>query len=127
MATIAFTHTTTHGVEHRHELPACFEVCPSCQGEGTHLHPAIGQHAYSADEFNETFHDDEDRAQYFKRGGIYDIECDECHGSRVVLVADESEATRTLRGRRLFALYLAIVDRDADYAAERANERRMGY
>lgn len=125
--TLRFTHETTRGVEHVHELPACFEVCPGCDGHGTHLHPAIGEHAYSSDEFAEAFDSDEDRAQYFTRGGLYDVECSECDGKRVVLVVDHEAASRTHRGRRLLALHLALVDRDAEHAATRRHEERMGY
>lgn len=123
---ITFTHETSRGVEHKHAIPARFDVCPSCDGHGSHLHPDIGGHAYSVDEFAEAFDDDE-RGEYFRRGGRYDVECLTCHGRRVVDVPDEAEAARTSRGRRLLALYFAIVEREAAAEAERAHERRMGY
>ena len=59
------------------------EVCSRCEGHGTHLTPSIGNHAYSQEEFNETFWEDEDREQYFTRGGIYDVQCEVCHGDKV--------------------------------------------
>lgn len=70
------------------ELPSKFEVCSRCEGHGTHLNPSIGEHAYTVEEFNESF-DDEEREQYFKRGGIYDVTCEECGGKRVTEVPDE--------------------------------------
>src|SRR5579871_2228948 len=70
------------------QLPSKFEVCPRCEGHGTHLNPNIGQHAYSREEFEEAFSDDEDREQYFKRGGIYDVSCEQCSGKRVIEVPD---------------------------------------
>lgn len=125
--TVTFIHETSGGVEHEHALPAKMAVCERCEGHGTHLHPDIGGHAFTVDEFNETFHDDEDRAQYFRRGGIYDVPCEACGGQRVVPVVDEDAANRTTRGRRLLALYNAVEDREARYEAERMHERAMGY
>lgn len=125
MPKITFTHTTSGDFEHEHELPARFEVCSGCDGHGSRLNRAIGEHAYSREEFAREF-DDEEQAQYFTRGGRYDVECDECHGARVVPVVDEDEARRTLRGRRLLALYEAVTNERANYAAECAAERRMG-
>ncbi len=70
-------------------LPAKFIVCPMCEGHGTVLNPSMRNHCYSFDEFNETFHDDEDRAAYFQRGSKYDVQCPNCKGKNVVLVVDE--------------------------------------
>ena len=123
--TITFTHETSGGVEHEHELPAHFEVCSHCEGHGTHLHPDIRNHAYSPDEFYDSFYEEE-RGEYFRRGGRYDVQCELCRGERVISVIDEDAASRTLRGRRLLAIYNARIDRDAAYAAECAAERRMG-
>lgn len=124
--TIKFTRENSRGVETPYELPAVMEVCDRCQGHGTHLHPDIGQHAYSPEEFAESFDDDE-REEYFKRGGIYDVQCEVCHGRNVVAVVDEDEANRTLRGRRLLKLYFDKVERESRYRAEERHERLMGY
>lgn len=77
------------GEEIEHSFPAKNEVCSRCEGHGSHLNPSIGSHAYTLEEFNESF-DDEGREEYFKRGGIYDVQCEECKGKNVVLVADEN-------------------------------------
>ena len=74
--------------EIEHELPAKHAVCSRCDGYGTHLNPSIGQHAFTPEEFNESFSEPEEREEYFKRGGIYDVACEECGGARVVLVVD---------------------------------------
>lgn len=126
MATITFTHETTGGFEHEHALPAKMAVCERCEGHGTHLHPAIGGHAYTREEFDREF-DEEERGEYFRRGGRYDVACQDCGGRRVVPVVDEDAAKRTLRGRRLLALYFALEAREARYAAEERHERAMGY
>lgn len=92
------------GDETEHELPAKYEVCGRCEGHGTHLNPSIGEHAYTAEEFAEAFHDDDQREQYFRRGGIYDVTCDGCSGKRVVLVVDE-RACKTGLPRELLKRY----------------------
>ena len=65
------------------EVPYKFEVCSGCQGHGTRLHEAIGSHAYSMEEFQQEF-DDEEAREYFTRGGIYDVTCWTCNGEKVV-------------------------------------------
>lgn len=103
-------------------LPARMEVCPRCDGFGTHLNPSIGEHAYSEEEFDEAFHEPEDREEYFKRGGIYDVTCRECHGNRVIAVPDEKRINK-----KLMKFIDKVLQDDADYEAERAHERKMGY
>lgn len=120
MADLTFTRTREY------TLPARFEVCDRCEGYGTHLQEDIGSHAYSAEEFAESF-DDEERGEYFKRGGRYDVQCSTCRGARVVLVVDEDAAARTLRGRRVLALYHADQEQRARWAAEERAQRRGGY
>ena len=125
-ATLPFTITTGTGLEFEHELPARFVVCPRCEGHGTHLNPSIGQHCYTAEEFRREF-DDEEAAEYFKRGGLYDVSCEQCHGARVVAVVDEDTAQRTHRGRRLLNLYRTNERRLARDRRERESEIRFGY
>lgn len=85
---IKFTLEDDEGVETEYELPSKKEVCSNCKGIGTHLHPAIREHAYSMEEFQREF-DDEEREAYFQRGGMYDVVCQTCHGGKVVDVVDE--------------------------------------
>jgi RecB family endonuclease NucS len=75
-------------------IPGRYEVCPQCDGHRTHLNPNIGEHAYSVEEFYEEFDDDESRTEYFKRGGRYDVLCEECHGQRVVVVPDRDKCSK---------------------------------
>jgi hypothetical protein len=77
------------GEEIEHTFPSCNEVCPECEGYGTHLNPNIREHAYSMEEFEQEF-DEEGREQYFKHGGIYDVRCQVCRGNKVIQVAEES-------------------------------------
>lgn len=61
-----------------HEIKCEYRVCGLCEGKGKHVNPAIDSHGISMSEF----HDDPDFAEdYF--GGLYDIPCNQCHGTRV--------------------------------------------
>lgn len=109
--------------EHVHELPAKMEVCGRCDGHGTHLREGMEGHAYTSEEFEQEF-DDEMREEYFKRGGIYDQVCGDCHGKNVVAVIDEDAVRRMSGGPEILA---ALEERDEARArdnAEAAYERR---
>lgn len=77
--------------ETEHELPSKMEVCDECEGEGFVLCEGMRGHAYSQEEFDESFSDDEDREHYFRRGGKYDVSCPSCKGKNVVPVVDEGK------------------------------------
>ena len=128
MTTLNITYENDDGEEVQVELSAKNEVCSRCEGFGTHLTPSIGEHAYSREEFEEAFSDEEDRAQYFQRGGIYDVTCEECHGNKVVLVVDENHITRFGSEEQKAALkaFHRSQKEDADYKRMCAAERRMG-
>jgi hypothetical protein len=115
--------------EVEHELPAVFAVCPRCDGHGTHLTPSIGNYAYSSEEFEEAFHDDEDREAYFKRGGKYDVECERCHGKNVVPVVDRAACVRDPKLAALLAKYEDLQNEERAYQRECAAEMRaeMGF
>ena len=106
-------------------VPARFEVCPDCEGDGSVLIAAIREHAYSREEFEESFPDDEDREAYFCPGSYLHEPCPTCEGRRVAEVPDVSRMT--------FAQKRATVawrreERDhANYERERAHALRMGY
>lgn len=123
MDTIKVTVENDDGEETTHELPARFEVCPTCEGHGTHLTPSIRDHAYSRDEFMEAFDDEEDRAQYFRRGGIYDVQCEECKGRRVVPVVAEDLVTT--EQRPILDLWARQEQSRLDYERETTAERQM--
>lgn len=128
MTTKTVTYENDDGEEIKIDLPAKNEVCDRCEGFGTHLTPSIGEHAYSREEFEEAFSDEENRAQYFQRGGIYDVTCEGCRGNKVVLVVDEEHVTKygTEQEKEAMKAYFRRLDDDADYERECAAERRMG-
>jgi len=96
------------------ELPACYEVCPECEGRGVHDHPAF-RNGISAEGFAE---DPDFREDYFR--GHYDVPCSECDGKRVVLVVDESKLSAAQLER-----YQEWQADDIAYRSERAAEQRM--
>lgn len=107
-----------------HDFPAKLEVCHNCGGEGFVLNPSMRGHAYSREEFQEEFHDEEDREQYFKRGGIYDVVCPTCQGKNVELVIDESAFSKD--DETAFAKYQELQSELANLDAMEDAERRMG-
>ena len=106
------------------ELPCKNEVCPKCEGHGTHLTPSIGNYAYSQEEFYEAFPEEEDRENYFRRGGIYDVTCERCGGKNVIQVVDESRCT-TEEQKEHLKKYKAHMKSEREYEAECRAERRM--
>ncbi len=98
--------------EETRDVKCHFELCPTCDGKGKHVHPAIDAHGISSEEFAE------DR-QFFDdyRRGVYDVPCYECHGRRVIPVPNAAHIRFTLQRMR------EVRDR---WIAEEEAERRMG-
>lgn len=61
------------------EVPFKYEVCPTCNGKGSHVNPSIDAGGLSYDDFE---NDPDLHSNYF--GGVYDVSCYECKGQRVV-------------------------------------------
>lgn len=117
MHTMELTWTDEEGNETTHTFPSENFVCDRCEGFGTILNPSIGEHAYSMEEFNESF-DEDQRQEYFRRGGMYDITCIVCNGNRVV--AGVAEGLLTDEEKVLFEEYEKYQDRQARYDADDA-------
>ncbi len=49
------------GIEQSVDLPGKHQVCGNCDGHGTHLREGMREHAYTSEEFEDAFHDEEDR------------------------------------------------------------------
>ena len=98
------------------KLPAHWEVCPRCQGEGTHTNPNIDGNGITADEWNGPDWDEESREMYLSGG--YDVECEECHGQRLVPVVDLDTLDPEVR-KQYEAHLEAVAQCDADEASER--------
>ena len=113
MSKPTFTITTTDGDELI--LPAVFQVCPHCNGEGSHVNPAVDGHGLTSDDFAE----DPDFAEEYMSGS-YDVPCSRCSGERVVPVVDESALTPDQ-----LAEWRAHLSAEQDYRSEVACERRL--
>lgn len=59
---------------------AHYAVCPTCEGRGTHVNPAVDGNGLTQDDIQELGPDFLD--DYL--GGVYDVRCRECLGRRVV-------------------------------------------
>lgn len=98
-------------------VPAKWEVCDRCRGEGHHTNPAIDGNGITQDEMDEL--GDDFREDYMS--GVYDIPCEECHGERLIMVIEEGRATP-----EQIKEYMELVQEEADYRAECRAEQRMG-
>lgn len=119
---IELTWYNEDGDEVTHSFPCKNEVCHRCEGYGTHLNPSIGNHAYSQEEFYESF-DEEEAEEYFKRGGRYDVTCEECKGNKVIEVVDESKLSD--EQKKLYAEYEESEEESARQDAEDRHTRWM--
>jgi RecJ-like exonuclease len=98
MSTIDVTYETDEGEEIVLTLPSIMEVCHECGGESFVLCEGMRGYGYSAEEFAESF-DEEERAEYFKSGGRYDVTCPTCNGKNVVPVVDEEHIPDNLKAQ----------------------------
>lgn len=115
MSTATVTITDANGDELR--LPAHFEVCPRCDGVGSHVNPSIDGNGLTAEDFAE----DPDFADEYMRG-TYDVPCTECHGERVVAQVDVEALTPDQRAA--WESYLAV---ERDYQRDYDSERWLRY
>lgn len=98
------------------ELPTKWKLCSVCGGEGRHVNPAIDCDGLSSEDFDA----DPDFADDY-RSGVYDIECNRCHGRTTERVVDWERLTAEQR-----AQYERQLADDAACRAERLAEIRMG-
>lgn len=120
MATIKFETLDEETCEIEIELPAKWEVCDRCDGEGKHVNPAIDGNGISREDFDQ---DPDFEEAYF--AGRYDVTCEECKGRTTILVVDEQACKAQGLEKELKEYYrhrreMAEVDRMMEA------ERRMG-
>jgi hypothetical protein len=96
-------------------LPARWEICHRCEGNGTHVNPAVD----GWDPTDWDANDEDFRENYF--AGVYDIRCDQCAGSGKVQVPDPARLTPAQQ-----EAWEAWQRDEAEYHAIVAMERRMG-
>lgn len=120
---IKFTYEDDDGNEVEASLPAVYEVCDHCYGEGKHVNPGIDGNGITQSEMAELEADDEDfRGNYMS--GMYDVQCETCHGKRVVLEIDSEHLTEAQK--ELEEIYWKKLNYESDYDSEREQERRFG-
>lgn len=107
-------HTITIGETEKGEevqVPAKWNICGSCRGEGTRAHHGI---AFTSEEWAEACDGDSDFADDYM-AGRYDTTCEECDGAGKVLIVDEDRLTAAQR--------TAVEEFYRDRAADRASAR----
>lgn len=119
------TFENSAGEEITVKLPTKKEVCSNCEGTGTQLCSGMRGEVYTAEEFAESF-DEEQQEEYFRPGGRYDVLCEVCKGKNVVDEVDEDKC----KGNPELVEALAALDKqEQDECAHRAEceaERRAG-
>lgn len=96
------------------ELPAIWEVCGRCHGEGKH-DPESFAGGFSSEDFAE---DPDFAEEYFK--GSYDVPCEECHGRTTVLMVDEARLNDEQKKH-----YEAYQKEQYEIGRDRAAERKL--
>jgi hypothetical protein len=99
------------------EIPSKFEVCWRCEGQGSHVNPAIDGNGISPEEFAE----DPDFAEAYL-AGHYDVRCETCHGERVTLEPDYDQMSPDLAEQ--VEEYYAL---QAELRRDREHQQRYGY
>lgn len=111
------------GNETEHELPCKMEVCDDCEGHGFVLNESMRYHAYTQED--EEMHDPEFLEEYFKRGGIYDVQCPTCKGRNVVAVIDREACEKDPKLKDILAQWDEQEENRAQADAEIRAEQRM--
>jgi hypothetical protein len=101
------------------KLPICREVCPTCDGTGKHVNPAIDSHGISGEEFA---NDPGFAEDYFN--GVYDVTCYECHGRNVIDAIDYDRAV--IECPDLYKKYVDWLADEIYYDSVCRAERAMG-
>jgi len=114
VTSIVFIEERDDGEEVEHVLPARWEICDRCEGDGHHVNPSIDGNGLTAEDFE----DEDFREGYF--GGRYDVRCFTCSGSGKVLVVDAERADK-----RLLEAYERQQAARARWDAEDRATRRM--
>jgi hypothetical protein len=98
------------------EVPFKWEVCPTCNGRGRHVNPAIDCNGITAEDFDQ---EPGFREEYM--AGMYDVRCYNCDGKRVVPVMDRDK----MDDAELERIDGEIAE-DDDFRRMQEAERRFG-
>lgn len=100
------------------KVPAKWEICDRCDGDGHHGNPAFD--GTSAEWWYEGDPDGEDLSDYLS--GRWDVQCDECHGEGKVRVANEEQMTPGM-----LEAWHEFCQAEYEDRREREAELRLGY
>ncbi len=100
-----------------------FVVCPTCNGKGKHVNPSIDAHGITAEEWDRDW-SYEDRENYMS--GVYDVQCYECNGRRVVPEVDKTPYFFTKEVKEIVELIEDGIADEAEYVRTCMMERAMG-
>ncbi len=98
-------------------LPAKYEVCPTCNGRGSHVRPSVDAGGYNFDD--DDYDPETGESVYWS--GMYDQTCETCHGRTTVPVIDRDRADKAT-----LAIWDERCEEDADYERICRMERMMG-
>ena len=88
-----------------------FEVCPTCQGKGTHVDPNVDAGGLTQEDFD----DPDFKEDYLS--GRFNVSCNHCNGMRVVPVPSDEEDAKAIEG---------LLIEKMESARETASELAMG-
>lgn len=108
--------------EVEHKIPAKYEVCSRCYGEGKHVDPNIDGDGITGSEWAELCDGDPDFPDDYM-SGKFDVTCEECNGLRVVPAPDEEHMTDAQK--ELVKEWYEQQDRESSFDYEDAYTRRM--
>lgn len=100
------------------ELPAKYEVCSRCRGEGKHTNPNIDGNGITASEWERMTDDDPDFPENYL-SGMYDVQCKKCNGRTTELVVDEDYLSPDQKKQ-----YDEYCERMAEAARDDAEDRK---
>ena len=113
---------TTNTSTYQTTFPGKKIICPHCDGEGKHVnsaveHPMGGITASEWEEAGPEF-------RYNYTHGLYDIECERCHGNKIIVVIDETKLTQEHQDD--YKAYLDMLEQMLYFRQEQEAERRAG-
>jgi len=112
--TLDFSYTDEEGTEITEALPAIWEICDTCSGDGHHC-----QHLGAITESEFSQWDQDEVGSYFSGG--YDKTCEECKGKGKVLAFNLDAISSEMQ-----KLIFEAEEEDRRDRMERESERRMG-
>lgn len=110
------------GEEVEYLLPARYEVCFRCRGEGRHCNPSIDGNGITGSEMAEILNEDPNFLEDYV-GGKYDVVCRECDGLRVISEVDEEHLSEDQK--KIYDLWCRQEGERAQGEAEDRMYQRM--